>query len=175
MEAGVGPVTHLAFDALGRLAVAGQTGEIAVWSDDLQTRSHLLKRHDGSVFRVLFTPDGQRLFSTGADHLVKLWDATSGLEILTLPGTRMPSPVLPLLPMAGCSLPAAGIKCSNCGRANRAPADDPPIGAPIMIFSPGFDRLMLVVAVVFLVSHQETRADNVDRELTELDRTCSSP
>ena len=37
---------------------------------------------------VAFSPDGQRLASASADRTVKVWDAATGQEILTLKGRR---------------------------------------------------------------------------------------
>jgi len=45
-----------------------------------------LKGHTTSVNSVVFSPDGQRLASTGDDGTVKVWDATIGQETLTLRG-----------------------------------------------------------------------------------------
>ena len=38
----------------------------------------------GGFTSVAFSPDGQRLASTGVDQHVRVWDAKTGLEIRTL-------------------------------------------------------------------------------------------
>jgi serine/threonine protein kinase/sugar lactone lactonase YvrE len=42
--------------------------------------------HTGSVCSVCFSPDGKRLASASRDQTVKVWDAQTGREILTLEG-----------------------------------------------------------------------------------------
>ena len=43
-------------------------------------------KHLGSVTSVAFSPDGKRLVSASADQTVKVWDAATGSETLTLKG-----------------------------------------------------------------------------------------
>src|SRR2546427_3907116 len=43
-------------------------------------------QHADLVNTVAFSPDGKRLASGSADGIVKLWDAATGQELLTLKG-----------------------------------------------------------------------------------------
>jgi WD40 repeat protein/tRNA A-37 threonylcarbamoyl transferase component Bud32 len=64
-----------------------QQGNITWYLANPSSENETLLGHTGPVRCVVFSPDGQRLFSAGSDGTVRIWEPTTGTEILTIKGT----------------------------------------------------------------------------------------
>jgi WD40 repeat protein len=63
-------------------------GELAKWGyASLSQIPRTFQRHSGPVPSVAYSPDGKRIVSGSQDNTLKVWDAQTGKEILTLKGT----------------------------------------------------------------------------------------
>jgi WD40 repeat protein len=68
-------------DPTGRLALIPDYSKLNVWSVDESGMDYAgeLDEHQQAVQDVVFTPDGQTMFSAAADDTIMAWDLTSGL------------------------------------------------------------------------------------------------
>ena len=80
-----GGVYSLALSSDGTRIVSGSFGQVEVW-DARSGRILLLLGHTGSVMSVAPSSDGTRIVSGSSDCTVKVWDARSGKNLLTLKG-----------------------------------------------------------------------------------------
>jgi WD40 repeat protein len=77
----------------GRLAIAGANddgGFAGVWDTSTGQPAVELTGHEDTVTDIAFSPDGARLATTSADGTARVWDATSGDQLLELPATLDP-------------------------------------------------------------------------------------
>ncbi len=80
--------TCVVFDAPGRRIAAG-TLDGTVYVVDVNAGDYVaLIGHVGPVTAVAFNPQGDRLFTGGQDQTVKVWNARTGEELLTLRGHK---------------------------------------------------------------------------------------
>jgi WD40 repeat protein len=78
-------IWSIAWDATGRHLAAGFNGEIDVW-DVRQPRRDpvLILGHESAVSRLEFHPSGELLMSGSWDGTSRMWESTTGFELLQL-------------------------------------------------------------------------------------------
>jgi WD40 repeat protein len=85
LDAG-GAVRALAFLDPGRLASAGEGGEIKLWNLAEGKVEKALAGHQGNVLALAAGGDGARLLSGGDDKSARLWDPAAGKELKAFTG-----------------------------------------------------------------------------------------
>jgi WD40 repeat protein len=87
---------------------------VLVWDVATGEERLRLEGHAAEVNAVLFTPDGHRLITAGADRTVRVWDAKLGLEVLVLRQATLPIVGL-ALSRDGSVLAAGGLQGGRPG------------------------------------------------------------
>jgi WD40 repeat protein len=62
-----------------------ESSPIRLWDVATGRETRQLPGHLGGTLHLAFTPDSRRLLSGALDRLIRVWDADSGRELLTLP------------------------------------------------------------------------------------------
>ncbi len=98
LEGHRGAISHVAFNPDGtRLASASHDTTVRVWETATGKPIIVFSGHQGLVSGVAFHPDGRRIASCGGETgplqfamggAVKVWDSTSGQELVTIEGHK---------------------------------------------------------------------------------------
>lgn len=78
-----GSIGNLAYSPDGRLLAGSALSEVYVWDAVSGVIVHIL---DSWAMSLAFSPDTRLLASGSSDDIAKIWDVTSGQEILTIEG-----------------------------------------------------------------------------------------
>jgi WD40 repeat protein len=63
---------------------------VRVWDSTRQAEPLVLRSHRGLVYRVAWSPSGERLATASKDGTVRVWDSLTGAELSSFKGYRIP-------------------------------------------------------------------------------------
>ncbi|MFO1001163.1 MAG: hypothetical protein U0936_12530 [Planctomycetaceae bacterium] len=58
---------------------------VRIWDKELESKTLLLAGHNHAVRGICFSPDGSRILSGSHDRSARIWDVTSGKQLVCLP------------------------------------------------------------------------------------------
>jgi WD40 repeat protein len=93
--------------ALSDASESPDPGVVQVWDARTGREIFTLQGYTGPVIQAIFSPDGTRIATAGADRTVKLWDAATGQEVLTLRGH--------IAGVIGLAFSHDGLRLASCG------------------------------------------------------------
>lgn len=82
MPDGFSPESVVQFSPDGTLLAAGTDATVHVWSTDTWEKLYSLEGHLEDVLHLSFSPDGSRIVTSSQDQTARVWDASTGAELL---------------------------------------------------------------------------------------------
>ena len=76
----------------------GQPRSVRLWDAKTGAALQRLSGHVGSIHALVYTPDGTRLISAGADQVIRIWDLANGRLARSLEGHSAPVHALAIDP-----------------------------------------------------------------------------
>ena len=86
-----GIVQSVKFSPDGKCIASASSGDNAIKICDSVTGMELLNLWCHGVYSLVFSPDGKRLVAGCSDGTAKIWDTSTGDELLTLPADQIVS------------------------------------------------------------------------------------
>lgn len=83
---GNGPVDRAAFSLDGKNILSTSRVGAAVWNAQAGNSLAILNAHVGGVNAAAFSPEGKRVVTASTDNTARVWDAESGLLLVSLAG-----------------------------------------------------------------------------------------
>jgi WD40 repeat protein/serine/threonine protein kinase len=84
-----GPVKSMAFNSRRNLLASVSKEGVKFWNTATRKEVQLLGSYQNQVSQVAFSTDGKLLATVSRDNLVKVWNAQTGQEIITLPVSKI--------------------------------------------------------------------------------------
>jgi WD40 repeat protein len=77
-------VNYVAYSPDGNRIALASYNTVSVWDALTGKKSLILQGHTGYISHVAFSPDGKLLATDGSDGNIRVWDTSSGFNLLTL-------------------------------------------------------------------------------------------
>jgi WD40 repeat protein len=102
---------------------ATRSGEVRAWELQAGRLAFAARGHSGIIHALVFSPEGERIFSASDDKTIRIWDARTGDEVLRLEGHTAAVLCLDLSPDGGRLISGGLDQTARIWDARPLPAD----------------------------------------------------